>query len=638
MIIEDDHIIAEDLRDRLIKMNYNVTAVVDSGELAFKEARDNRLDIVLTDIMLYNSREGIDIAKKLRSYFNLPVIYMTAFIDDQVIEKGIKSGPYGYLIKPFDDNELKYVIEMGLYKFNMDKKLEESEEKFRDLVEKAGIAILIDDRSGRFLYYNRMFYEIFGYSSGEIKKQTIRTLVHPDDVNRVFKIHTSRLQGKRVPSRYEFKGIRKDGTAIYLEVDAIAVKENHAITGTRSYIWDITDRKNAEQELENYSEKLEDMVDRRTLDLMRINRKLQKEIEDRKQAEEALRQSQDKYRDLVENLNEVIYALDIEGRITYISPTLQTFYGFSPEDVLGHHFKKFLNKEEYSRIKENFYKVLQGESTSNEYRIKTKSGEPRWTCTSSRPIVSDNQVIGVQGVLSDITERRRVEDALKESEKLAAQGRMAAGIAHEINNPLGSIKNSIVLLKDAVPKNHPYFQLISRTEDEIKRISNIVHQMYDLYHPEKEAATEFNLWEVINEVCSLLEAYARGNRISIIKSIPSKVILLSLPRGRIIQVLYNILKNGIDACADGGHVKIKVTEEIRKINISIEDNGTGIPQKDYERIFEPFFTTKNNQESKGLGLGLPLSKSIVESLGGTIDFKSRFGKGTVFIIHFPLIK
>ena len=131
-----------------------------------------------------------------------------------------------------------------------------AEELYRDLVERAGIAILIDDQEGKIKYANRRFAEIFGYSQDEIKKLSIRSVVHPYDLEKVMKYHLGRIKGKKVPSRYEFKGIRKDGSTIYLEVSAVPLKEEGRIIGSRAYLWDITERKKAEKEIKDTLEKL----------------------------------------------------------------------------------------------------------------------------------------------------------------------------------------------------------------------------------------------------------------------------------------------------------------------------------------------------------------------------------------------
>lgn len=135
--------------------------------------------------------------------------------------------------------------------------LKKSEEHFRALVEKSGIAILIDDEEGNLIYCNSRYADIFGYSMEEMRSQSISSIVHSDDVERVMTYHRGRLQGKDVPSRYEFKGIRKDGSVIYLEVDVSVLREGERLIGTRSYLWDITDRKLAEENLRKRSARLE---------------------------------------------------------------------------------------------------------------------------------------------------------------------------------------------------------------------------------------------------------------------------------------------------------------------------------------------------------------------------------------------
>jgi diguanylate cyclase (GGDEF)-like protein/PAS domain S-box-containing protein len=132
---------------------------------------------------------------------------------------------------------------------HMENALRESEERYRDLVEKAGIAILIDDQEGRFKYFNARFATLFEYSHDEMKQQAITSLVHPDDVQRVMGYHTARMRGKPAPSQYEFKGVCKNGASIFLEVHVVELKDDNQCIGTRSYIWDITSRKKVEEHL-----------------------------------------------------------------------------------------------------------------------------------------------------------------------------------------------------------------------------------------------------------------------------------------------------------------------------------------------------------------------------------------------------
>jgi len=151
-------------------------------------------------------------------------------------------------------------IAFALHNIEVEEALKESEERYRDLVEKAGIGILIDDREGNVKYLNKKYMEMLKYSSKEMKKLSIKSVVHPDDVEKVLKYHKNRIQGRRTPSRYEFRAIRKDRSVINLEVDAVALRVNGKITGSRSYILDITERKKAEEKLKQRTHDLNERV------------------------------------------------------------------------------------------------------------------------------------------------------------------------------------------------------------------------------------------------------------------------------------------------------------------------------------------------------------------------------------------
>lgn len=153
--------------------------------------------------------------------------------------------------------------------------IEKSEARYRDLVEKAGIAILIDDRDGFFKYFNKRFADLFGYTMKEMEEQAIQTLVHRADVGWIMNYHNSRFKGEKAPHRYEFRGIRKDGAVLHLEIDVTVLRERGRVVGTRSYIWDISERKKIEEKLRKAQGELETRVQVRTEDLVRANEALQ---------------------------------------------------------------------------------------------------------------------------------------------------------------------------------------------------------------------------------------------------------------------------------------------------------------------------------------------------------------------------
>ena len=242
----------------------------------------------------------------------------------------------------------------------------------------------------------------------------------------------------------------------------------------------------------------------------------------------------------------------------------------------------------------------------------------------------------LEEMVNSRTERiQELERQRGESEKIAATGRMAARIAHEINNPLAGIKNSFLLIKDAVPEGHPDYTFVGRIENEIERITRIVRQMFELYRPDQKSSHEFSINEAIHDVVALLEPSRRVHDVAITVEMPEPPVIASLPEGSLRQVLFNIFQNAIEASPRGGLIKIATTFTEDSLSISVADYGSGIPDAVGSQVFEPFFTSKGHLPGGGLGLGLSVSKSLVEGMGGSLDFESRDGQGTVFRIVLP---
>ena len=210
----------------------------------------------------------------------------------------------------------------------------------------------------------------------------------------------------------------------------------------------------AEQELQAYRHNLEKLVQERTAKLAQANQLLQTEIAERTRAEAALRDSEEKYRHLVENINDVIYAVDAQGVITYLSPAIESQSGYRLAELIGRVFFDFIYQEDRQRILRQFEKVLAGHLEPSEYRIVIKSGEIRWIRSSSRPIYQGDQVVGLHGSYIDITEKRCLEEQLRQAHKIEAIGTLAGGIAHDFNNILGIILgNTELALLRALEEN-----------------------------------------------------------------------------------------------------------------------------------------------------------------------------------------
>jgi signal transduction histidine kinase len=253
----------------------------------------------------------------------------------------------------------------------------------------------------------------------------------------------------------------------------------------------------------------------------------------------------------------------------------------------------------------------------------------------------------------DIDHGKRAEEALQqskellaESERLAATGRMAARVAHEINNPLAGIANSFQLVKRAVPKDHQHYEFTTLIEKEIDRIGRIVLQMFELYRPGQETIRDVSIQATIEEVIAMLEPSRRKHEVRVETCVDASDTTFRIPEGSLRQILFNLVENAIEASPPGGVVKITGTtveneqgavEEGKGTvaRIAVTDQGAGIPEEARNRIFEPFFTTKRYSHSGGVGLGLSISRGIADSLGGSLDFESSPGKATTFRVILP---
>jgi signal transduction histidine kinase len=219
-------------------------------------------------------------------------------------------------------------------------------------------------------------------------------------------------------------------------------------------------------------------------------------------------------------------------------------------------------------------------------------------------------------------------------EQLAATGRMAARVAHEINNSLAGIKSSFQLVKGAVSPSHRYFEYVDRIEGEIAHIALVVRQIAELYRPNQGEESELELRDEVNDVTALLESTRRKRGVELRSTLPraSRVVL---PEGFLRQIVFNLAQNAIDASPPGGLVEIIARLDGSEIQISVSDQGKGISEKERERVFTPFYTTKSGNERSGLGLGLCVSRSLVRAMGGLLDFRAAPGGGTEFFVRLP---
>ncbi len=346
-----------------------------------------------------------------------------------------------------------------------------------------------------------------------------------------------------------------------------------------------------------------------------------------------------------------------EGRFLDVNGGFVDLTGYHPQDVLhrtAYDVRFWFNPEDrrelLQRLEKEHYSLQQV-----EFPLRTKSGRKLPVKIAATSLDIDDQPCLLLAYRNTLAKRRRGRAARdfyprsadaglsltqRESDfahlaRLAATGRLAAQTAHEINNPLAGIRSSFQLIRRSLPDNHPDRDLFSQVETEIDRIAGIVREMLDLHRPIPVTTTCVSLAETAAAVTSIATPHCaeRGVRLQLeAKGTPS---VQTLTAGAIRQVLFNLINNALDASDPGGKITLQISGNPTTAQIVVIDQGHGIPQAVEDRVFDPFFSQKQGSASGGLGLGLAITKELVESAGGTICFISRPEKGTIFCVTLP---
>jgi signal transduction histidine kinase len=237
-------------------------------------------------------------------------------------------------------------------------------------------------------------------------------------------------------------------------------------------------------------------------------------------------------------------------------------------------------------------------------------------------------------VKRDITERRKMELVLNQSERISAVGQLAAGVAHEINNPLTVVLGFAQSILARLTPDNPLHMPMASIVRETLRCKTLVQDLLTFSRQKKPGARPESPVSMVENALNLVEPQARFKRVSVRRDFDSHLPAIMVDRTQIQQVIINLCTNAIDAMPDGGTLTLQVRRQDACVEIRVTDTGTGIPADIQNRIFEPFFTTK--EIGKGTGLGLGLVYEILKNHQGSIDFKTEVGKGTTFIARLPL--
>jgi len=488
-----------------------------------------------------------------------------------------------------------------------EKDLKDSEEKYRNLFERVRHGLFISSKEGRFLDCNQAMWGLLGYENKEefLKIDIAKDLyVNPED-RKTFQGLVEKL-GFVKDFEVEFK--KKNGERITVLLTAHAKRDQGGrIIGYEGINIDISDRKRMEREL---------------------------------------KEANDFLMNLIESSVDGIIVTTMKGNILIFNKGAEDILGYKADEVVGKLnirsiYPPGVAKEVMEKLKSPDYGGV-GKLTSFPILHRRKDGEMIEGDLSASIIYDEegNEIASI-GIFKDLRERlgmerelQKTQQALLQSEKLAAMGRLTSQIAHELNNPIYGIMNTLELLKTEIPPESKRRRILELSLSETQRLSEMLRNMLSFSKPEEEKRKPIKINELVEGILLVMEKQMREVNINVETTFDSEIPEVMASTNQMRQVMLNVIKNAKEAMPKGGTLAVRTSREDDKVLIHVQDTGIGIPEEIRDKIFEAFFTTK--QKVKGVGLGLSVCYGIIKDHGGEIKVESEEEKGTTFIISLPV--
>ena len=342
-----------------------------------------------------------------------------------------------------------------------------------------------------------------------------------------------------------------------------------------------------------------------------------------------------------ELIQEDVLVIGHDYRILDVNNTVLNRLGLKREEVIGKYCYEITHRQSFPCSGEKhpcpLIKTMETIEPSQTTHVHLdKDDKEIYYSISTYPLIEDGDIIGVVEISRDITDEINIQKNMMQQEKLASIGRLSAGVAHEINNPLTTILTTSMLLQEETQPEDPMYAELETIAKETLRCRKIVSSLLDFARQTKPDKKENDLNDIVRESLLLTKKQAAFKDVSVEHDLASSLPRVHVDKGQIQQALINLVLNAIAATPAGGYVRVltRYVPENREINVSVADNGEGISDNDLVKIFDPFFTTKDD----GSGLGLAITHGIIEQHNGSIGAESKLGRGTTFTIRLPLAR
>jgi PAS domain S-box-containing protein len=595
LIVEDESIVGLDIQQRLTSLGYQVAGLTGSGEQALALTEQLRPDLILMDIRLGGEMDGIRAAELICRRWRLPVIFLTAYAEEDTLARAKRAEPYGYILKPFQDLELRSIIEMALYKHQAESALRESNTFNESLLRTMPLGMEIVDPDGRVLFMNQALETLAG---GAALGQPC-WLVHKDD----------RQQCAECPLKQPIAL----GSTRTLEITGVLGGRTFQISHTG-------------MNYHNRPALLEVFQD----------------ITERKRGEEQIRDQAS----LLDQAHDAILARDLDGHILYWNKGAERLYGWTAAEAKDRKAAELHQPHSagFTAARERLLAV--GEWTE-ELSQATREGR-KITVSSRCTLVRDaaGRPKSVLVINTDITDQKKLQAERLRAQRIESIGTLANGIAHDINNILMPIGLIVPMLREQV-KDPIALGWLEMMETNVQRGAAIVKQVLTFSRGRQSEKVPTQTRQILKEVANVIrETFPKT--IQLKTDWPKDLWPVLGDATQLEQVLMNLTINARDAMPEGGTLTVAAenmeVDELFACTVPdaragphlawlVADTGQGISPEHLEHIFEPFFTTKD--VGKGTGLGLSTVLGIVRDHGGFIRVESKVGEGARFRVYLP---
>ncbi len=481
-------------------------------------------------------------------------------------------------------------------------------DRYSDLIGSLPDVVVELDAAARITFISPRAFGAFGYRPEELIGRSFKALLYPDQDRDIDSIFNEILSAKTETFK-ELRACHKQGVEVWVRITVVTRPRSAILPAAVVILTDITER-------------------------VKMAR--------------ALFESEQKYRALFGGSPDSITILDLQGRIL----DGNQFYGFAPDAIKGKHFRDLnVLPAEYLEYSEVLLQELASGKRIGpiEIKIRNLEGEQRWIEVYASRIESDGKPFAIQVISRDITERKRLEEQLFQSEKMEAVGRLAGGMAHDFNNQLTVILNSAEMLRQTLSEDDSLLEKVNLIKLAAERSVNLTQQLLAFGRRQIVEPAVLDLNQLLIELRPMLST-ALGERIALVFQLDETLEAVRIDPAQVQRIAINLVLNARDAMPEGGVVTVRTANQMvlqhdaaalaslapgPYVTLSVADTGCGMDRETRSRAFEPFYTTK--EPGKGTGLGLATVYGAIKQSGGEIRVKSQPGSGTVFTIYLPRV-